>query len=97
MVGFSDGGLRKSSGKASIGWVVVAINDMGVWQLGSGGMAVDCGAAGSFSVEAIGLEVLVEKLVYLTTYDKGVDDATWMNSPRSYSSEQLATIQFCDV
>ena len=80
VIGFSDGGLRGNSGKASIGWVIVAVNDRGVWQLGSGGMAVNCGAGGSFAVEAIGLEVLVDKVGYLTKYDKGVDDASWMVS-----------------
>ena len=61
VIGFSDGGLRSTSSKASIGWVIVAINDMGEWLLGKGGMAVEGGQAGSFSVEAIGLEVLVDK------------------------------------
>ena len=60
-------------------------------------MAVSCGAGGSFAVEAIGLEVLVDKVGYLTKYDKGVDDASWTVSLKNYSLEHLATTQFCDV
>ena len=95
MVGFSDGGLRRGSNRAAVGWVVVAINDEGVWQLGWGGKIIVCGAAGSFCVEAIGLEVLVDKLGYLTNFESGVDDRSWMNSSRSYSLEQVATVMTC--
>ena len=97
VIGFSDGGLRSSSSKASIGWVIVAINDRGVWVLGKGGMAVEGGRAGSFSVEAIGLEVLVDKIGHLTKLDNGVGDTSWMTTHINYSLERLATIQTCDI
>ena len=60
--------------------------------------AVEGGPAGSFSVEAIGLEVLVDKIRYLTQLDNGVGDESWMTTRiNNYSLERLATIQACGI
>ena len=60
-------------------------------------MAVEGGSAGSFSVEAIGLEVLVDKIGHLAKQDNGVGDESWMTSHINYSLERLATIQTCEI
>ena len=76
--GFSDGGLRRSSGRAAIGWVIVAIVGDGVWQLGKGGALVDSGDGGSFAVEAWALELLADKLTILALNSNGVFDQSWI-------------------
>ena len=97
VVGFSDGGLRSASSKASIGWVIVAINGRGEWELGRGGMGVEGGRTGSFGVEAIGLEILIDKFGLLCNLDTGVYDDSWMTTRIKYSREHLADTKLCDT
>ena len=78
-----------------MGWVIVAITEEGVWLLGKGGQRVECGNAGSFLVEALALEGLVENLVYLSSLDVGVVDDTWMVSPIEFSIEQEPVVRLC--
>ena len=86
-MGFSDGGLRRSAGKAAVGWISIASNDKGVWRLGEGGSMVECGAAGSFAVEAWALECLADKLLTITHVDEAPEDDVWMSTPIFVSLE----------
>ena len=95
IIGFSDGGLPRSVKKAAVSWVVEEIAEEGVWLLGKGGQNVDCGSGGSFMVEALALECLVEKFVSLSCLDLGVLDDTWMVSPVEFSLEQEAVTRTC--
>jgi hypothetical protein len=65
--------------------------------LGKGGMGVEGGLTGSFGVEAIGLEVLVDKFGYLSNLDIGVSDDSWMTTRIKYSREHLADTKLCDI
>ena len=85
-LGFSDGGLRKEVGKAALGWVVVAVVDGTCWLLGRGGACVDCGEAGSFLVEAIAFETLIDNITTLCM-NTGVCDDSWQRISVNFSSE----------
>ena len=86
-MGFSDGGLRRSTGKAAVGWIIVAVNDKGVWWIGERGSKVNCGAAGSFAVETWAFECLADKLVNITHGSGDCDDNDWMSTPIHFSLE----------
>ena len=95
IIGFSDGGLRKNVNKAAVGWVIVAVTEEGIWQVGKGGKFIKCGDAGSFGVEAVALETLVDSLNYLTLIDNGVRDNSWMVSSLNFSVEYEAEVRKC--
>ena len=86
ILGFSDGGLRKEVGKAAVGWVVVAVVDGICWHLGRGGACVDCGEAGSFLVEAIAFETLIDNITTLCM-NTGVCDDSWQRISVKFSTE----------
>ena len=71
------------------------MTEEGVWQVGKGGKIIECGDAGSFWVEAVALETLVESQTYLSLLDNGVMDNTWMVSPQKFSIEYEATNRVC--
>ena len=93
VVGFADGGLRRNTGKAAIGWFIAAINKEGVWRLGDGGSRVDVDSAGSFAVEAWALECLVDNLLCLTHFTNGARDDSWMSEPTGFSLEELVEVR----
>ena len=91
IVGFSDGGLRKEVLKAATGWTIVAIENGKAWLLGSGGMLVKCGEAGSFLVEALALEALINELTVLCK-SSGVLDNSWQNTALQFSRDKLLVL-----
>ena len=91
ILGFSDGGLRKEAGKAAVGWVVVAVVNELCWLLGRGGACVDIGEAGSFLIEAIALETLVDSITTLCM-KTGVCDNSWQSTPVDFSVESESVI-----
>ena len=91
VMGFSDGGLRKESGRAAIGWIVVALVDKQCWLLGKGGSGVDIGEAGSFLIEAVALETLLDIITSLCM-KTGVRDCSWQRTPVDFSIESEPTV-----
>ena len=91
ILAFSDGGLRKEVGKAAVGWVIVAVANGACWMLGKGGACVDCGAAGSFLIEAIAFETLIDNITTLCT-NTAVCDNTWQHISLIFSTESERTI-----
>ena len=66
--------------------MVVAVVDKLCWLLGKGGSCVDIGEAGSFMVEAIALETLVDSITTLCM-ETGVCDDSWQYIPVDFSVE----------
>ena len=81
-------------GKAAVGWVIVAVVDGGCWLLGKGGNKVECGEAGSFLVEALAFETLIDNVTTLCI-QSGVRDDSCRCEPLSFSTEHVLEIQRC--
>ena len=85
-MGFSDGGLRKEAGKAAVGWVIVAVVNGVCWLLGKGGACIEIGEGGSFLIEAVAFETLIDNITTLCM-NIGVQDDSWQNAPVDFSTE----------
>ena len=60
--------------------------DRACWLLGKGGFCVDIGEAGSFMVEAIAFETLIDSITTLCM-ETGVCDSSWQYIPVDFSIE----------
>ena len=85
---FSDGGVRKETRKASAGWVIVAVYGGKCWLLGRGGVLIEAGDMGSFMAEALGLDILMKKVLILCKH-RGVRDNSWCTKNINYSLEEF--------
>ena len=77
--------------------MVVAVVDGSCWLLGKGGLCVDIGEAGSFMVEAIAFETLIDSITTLCM-ETGVCDNSWQYIPVDFSIEsecEVTRIQLC--
>ena len=75
---FSDGGVRKETRKASAGWVIVAVY----------GVLIEAGDMGSFMAEALGLDILMKKVLILCKH-RVVRDNSWCTENINYSLEEF--------
>ena len=64
-------------------------------QVGKSGKIIERGDAGSFWVEAVALETLVDSLNYLILNNNGVRDNSWMVSSLTFSVEYEAEVRKC--